>query len=75
MKYLFIINNHATKAMKGLLACFVAMLFSCSHDILNKEPLDSISQDAVFSDPVFLQNYVYNVYNGIRPPGARYRRF
>lgn len=56
------------KAMKGLLAGFVVMLFSCSHDILNKEPLDSISQDAVFSDPVFLQNYVYNVYNGIRPP-------
>ncbi len=41
---------------------------SCNHDILDKKPLDSISEDAVFNDPTFLQSYVYNVYNGIRAP-------
>jgi hypothetical protein len=30
--------------------------------------LDSISEEAVFNDAVFLQNYVYNVYNGVKPP-------
>ena len=39
-----------------------------SCDVLDKQPLDAISEDAVFNDPTFLQNYVYNVYNGIRPP-------
>ena len=41
---------------------------SCSDDILDKTPLDAISEDNVFTDPVFLQNYVYGAYNGIRPP-------
>lgn len=49
-----------------LLLVFVAP--SCNHDILDKKPLDAISEDDVFNDPTFLQNYVYNVYNGIRPP-------
>ncbi len=41
---------------------------SCNRDLLNKRPLNAISEDAVFTDPTFLQNYVYNVYNGIKPP-------
>ncbi|MGN6437049.1 MAG: RagB/SusD family nutrient uptake outer membrane protein [Agriterribacter sp.] len=41
---------------------------SCNRDLLNKTPLNAISEDAVFSDATFLQNYVYNVYNGIKPP-------
>jgi hypothetical protein len=40
---------------------------ACNKDLLNKKPLDSITEDAVFSDAVFLQNYVYNVYNGMKP--------
>jgi hypothetical protein len=40
---------------------------SCSEDLLDVQPLDAISEDNVFTDPVFLQNYVYNVYNGMRP--------
>lgn len=46
----------------------ITTLISCKHDLLDKKPLDAISEDAVFSDPVFLQSYVYNVYNGIKPP-------
>jgi hypothetical protein len=52
----------------GLIAAVMTWLVSCNHDILDKEPLNAISEDAVFNDPVFLQEYVYNVYNGIRPP-------
>jgi hypothetical protein len=40
---------------------------SCSRDLLDKKPLDSLTDDAVFSDPAFLQSYVYNVYNGMKP--------
>ncbi len=40
---------------------------SCSDDLLDKQPLDALSETNVFNDPVFLQNYVYNVYNGMRP--------
>lgn len=46
----------------------VASIVSCNRDLLNKKPLDAISEDAVFNDATFLQNYVYNVYNGIKPP-------
>ena len=51
-----------------LIFAFGVTITSCSEDMLDKQPLDAISEDNVFNDPVFLQNYVYNVYNGIRPP-------
>lgn len=53
-----------------IIAVFTVVLFnvSCSDDILDKQPLDAISENNVFTDPVFLQGYVYNSYNGIRPP-------
>lgn len=50
------------------LLLLVCVAPSCNQDILDKKPLDAISEDDVFNDPTFLQNYVYNVYNGIRPP-------
>lgn len=56
------------KLIAVLIVGIVIIVASCSKDILDKKPLDSISEDAVFNDPVFLQNYVYNVYNGIKPP-------
>ena len=46
----------------------VTTVISCNRDLLDKKPLDAISEDAVFNDPTFLQNYVYNIYNGIKPP-------
>lgn len=50
------------------MAALLVVSVSCSDDILNKQPLDAISEDNVFNDATFLQNYVYNAYNGIRPP-------
>lgn len=41
-------------------------LSSCSEDILELTPLDRISEDAVFTDEVFLTNYVNGNYRGIR---------
>lgn len=49
-----------------LIVAAILTIVSC--DVLNKKPLDTISEDNVFNDATFLQNYVYNVYNGIKPP-------
>ena len=68
MKYLFLISRKPVRAFIGLLAAVLVVVVSCKQDILDKKPLDAISEDAVFSDATFLQSYVYNVYNGIRPP-------
>ncbi|MEX2513710.1 MAG: RagB/SusD family nutrient uptake outer membrane protein, partial [Cyclobacteriaceae bacterium] len=46
---------------------------ACDDELLDVQPLDAISEDNVFTDPVFLQNYVFNIYNGIKPhwsPGS-----
>jgi hypothetical protein len=68
MKRFFLINRFTNKALFPALLLGLGLFNSCSSDLLDKKPLDAISEDAVFNDPVFLQNYVYNVYNGIRPP-------
>lgn len=67
MKY-SIKNTIIKRALSLSFIGIIATVTSC--DVLDKKPLDSISDDAVFNDPVFLQNYVYNVYNGIKPPWA-----
>ena len=69
MKYLIFIRKASRQALMLLLTAFViTAIASCDHDVLDKKPLDAISEDAVFSDAGFLQSYVYNVYNGIKPP-------
>lgn len=40
-----------------------AFLFTACGDLLDKGPLDIISEDAVYSDPVLAQAYVNNVYS------------
>ena len=50
-----------------LFAVLTAGVISCERDLLDKKPLDTLTDDAVFSDAVFLQDYVYNVYNGMKP--------
>ncbi|GAB3650229.1 RagB/SusD family nutrient uptake outer membrane protein [Echinicola sediminis] len=61
-------NRFAGKAFVLLTAGTISLTTSCSDDILDKQPLDAISENNVFNDPTFLQNYVFNVYNGIKPP-------
>ncbi len=68
MKYLIFSNKMAKNTFIVLLIGFIATVISCNKNTLDKKPLGAISEDAVFNDPVFLQNYVYNVYNGIKPP-------
>ena len=48
-KYLFI-----------LLTLFLA---SCSKELLDKEPIDRISDKAVFNDPALINAYIYELYN------------
>jgi hypothetical protein len=68
MKYSSYTKTTSAKAVATMVALVLVSVASCDRDLLDKRPLDKISEDAVFSDPAFLQNYVYNVYNGIRPP-------
>ena len=61
--------------MKKILTLILCgyILTACSDDLLDVTPLDAISEENVFTDPTFLQNYVYNMYNGIKPhwsPGS-----
>jgi len=67
MKYLIFNKKIAATGFVILIISLIAVVVSCKK-VLDKKPLDSISEDAVFTDPTFLQNYVYNVYNGIKPP-------
>ncbi|CAN5383655.1 RagB/SusD family nutrient uptake outer membrane protein [soil metagenome] len=60
------IENSMIRKICLLFFCWVFFI-SCNEDLLDVQPLDAISEDNVFSDPKFLQNYVYNIYNGIRP--------
>ena len=39
-----------------LIFAFGVTITSCSEDMLDKQPLDAISEDNVFNDPVFLQH-------------------
>ncbi|MBN8851598.1 MAG: hypothetical protein BGO55_04785 [Sphingobacteriales bacterium 50-39] len=67
MKSLKYFNKHRGKICILLLAGVTAIAVSCNRDLLDKKPLDTLTDAAVFSDPSFLQDYVYNVYNGMRP--------
>jgi len=69
MKYLTFNNRTIVwSTVIGLAACTLLVIQACNRDLLDKKPLNAISEDAVFTDPTFLQSYVYNVYNGIKPP-------
>lgn len=68
MKYLIFKNKMPKKAFIVLLIGLIAIVISCNKNILDKKPLDTISDDAVFNDAGFLKNYVYNVYNGMKLP-------
>ncbi|MBX3255190.1 MAG: RagB/SusD family nutrient uptake outer membrane protein [Chitinophagaceae bacterium] len=63
-----ILLDKTIKKVTVIILAGVITSVSCNRDLLNKTPLDAISEDAVFNDATFLQNYVYNVYNGIKPP-------
>ncbi|NLR80868.1 RagB/SusD family nutrient uptake outer membrane protein [Chitinophaga eiseniae] len=67
MKSLKLLNTRAAKIYILLLAGAAVNTISCNRDLLDKKPLDKLTDDAVFSDATFLQNYVYNVYNGMKP--------
>lgn len=41
----------------------MAFFAGCSDDFLDKEPIDSVSENAVFSDEGFAESYLYNVYD------------
>lgn len=66
MKSFNFLNKRAVKTCVVLFAAVSVGVISCKRDLMDKKPLDSLTDEAVFSDATFLQNYVYNVYNGIK---------
>lgn len=50
------------KKILYILIVSIAVTYSCN-DVLDKAPLDIISEDVVFSDPVLAQSYINNVYS------------
>ena len=67
MKSLKYLNKKAVKIYILLFAVLTAGVTSCDRNFLDKKPLDTLTDDAVFSDANFLQDYVYNSYNGMKP--------
>ncbi len=56
--------------MKKLLyICAIAFIImnaiSCKKDFLNVQPLDQLADDAVWSDPVLIKDFVNNIYTGL----------
>ncbi len=68
MKYSMRNNKMAKAVLVIILGGLIAWFSSCKKNLLDKKPLNSLSEDVVFADASFLQNYVYNIYNGIKPP-------
>ena len=64
---LFFHSNRRRVFVFAVILIATGCFYACKK-VLDKQPLDRISENAVFTDPSFLQNYVYDVYNGIRPP-------
>jgi len=62
-------NKYKIDMINKLVILIISGFFftSCDENLLERQPLDAISEENVFTDPVFLQNYVYNIYNGIKP--------
>ena len=67
MRSLKFLNKQAARIYITLFTGLAVTAISCDRDLLDKKPLDSLTDDAVFSDANFLQSYVYNVYNGMKP--------
>ncbi|SMG41208.1 RagB/SusD family nutrient uptake outer membrane protein [Arenibacter troitsensis] len=61
-----LIKSTRTFLALTLLSSVTIGLNSCNDDILELTPLDRISETAVFTDEVFLTNYVNGNYRGIR---------
>jgi hypothetical protein len=53
--------------MKSLFLSFILsfFLFSCSHDLLDKAPVDRISEDAVWTDAALVQTFVNSKYRDL----------
>lgn len=56
------------KKLYFLIMIFAAVLTSCNDSFLDKEPLDKLTETAVFSDPDLAKSYVNALYNVIPDP-------
>lgn len=48
-----------------LFVSLILVITSCDDQILNKKPLDQISEDDLWNDPTLIQTYVTDIYRGV----------
>lgn len=56
------------KYIFGMLLIVTLLLPSCKKDFLSLKPLGELSSVAVWKDPVLVQKFINNIYNGIGDP-------
>jgi hypothetical protein len=56
------------KNMKKVLLFAAILMTACNDDFLEKEPLDKLSEEAVFSNAALMKQYVTGLYNAIPHP-------
>ncbi|MBE8712329.1 RagB/SusD family nutrient uptake outer membrane protein [Sphingobacterium hungaricum] len=47
----------------------ISISYSCNDDFLNTEPLDEVSEEAVWTDPALAEAFIYDIYNGFGNAG------
>ncbi|MFH5884487.1 RagB/SusD family nutrient uptake outer membrane protein [Halalkalibaculum sp. DA3122] len=47
------------------LFCIAVIVTSCDDQILNKKPLDQISEEDLWNDPALVESYVNDIYQGV----------
>lgn len=66
MKTLIFLNKRTIQVAVMLFVATSTTFVSCKRNLLDQAPLDKFTDASVFSDPVLLQDYVYNTYNGMK---------
>src|SRR5665811_1526993 len=56
----------------GTCLCSILLIASCSNDLLEVEPLDELSQDVVWNDPLLAQDFVNGIYLKLDNPFRKY---
>lgn len=49
----------------SVISCALLFLSACDHSALTKKPLDQLSEDDIWNDPVLVEAYLYDIYRGL----------
>ncbi len=64
-KYISLNRREKLNTIYTIILIFILpFVFSCSEDVLDREPLDSYSDAAVWNDPALISAFISNIYRG-----------